>query len=315
MSKPLVVVGSINADLYVEIARMPAIGETILGEDGAIRAGGKGANQAAAAARLGVETWFIGNLGSDAFAPPLRLALEGAGVKLDLLNQVDGPTGQAFVLLQKNGQNSIIVIGGANQNWSGLNDEARTQIRASGGVLLQREIPDEINMEAAHTAHAAGIPVILDAGGADRPFDDELLKLVTILSPNETELGRLTGMPTATNEQVVAAARSLHAKGVGSVLVKLGERGTMLVPNKGSVLVHGVFRVPVIDSTGAGDCFTAAYAAATVGGMAETARLRFASAAAALCVQKKGALGSMPSRELVKRFLQTRSFEAVPTDE
>jgi ribokinase len=130
-----------------------------------------------------------------------------------------------------------------------------------------------------------------------------------VLSPNESELARLTGLPTASDEQVVAAARALQAKGVGTVLVKLGARGALLVPAQGPVIVHGAFKVPVVDTTGAGDCFTAAYAAGFVGGMPDRSSLRFACAAAAMAVQKKGAMSSMPSREAVKQFLQTRSSD------
>lgn len=314
MSKLLTVVGSINADLYVEVERLPKPGETIIGQDAAFRPGGKGANQAAAAARLGIETWLSGNLGSDAFAPPLRQALEGAGVKVDLVNQVDGPTGQAIILLQQGGENSIIVVAGANREWVELDEATRDSIRNSGLLLLQREIPEDINLEAAHIAHAAGVPVILDAGGSDEPLSKELMPLITVLSPNETELARLTGMPTTTNEQVAAAARRLQDLGIGSVLVKLGNRGAMLVPKTGKLIVHGVFKVKVVDTTGAGDCFTAAFAAGLVGGMKEASCVRFACAAAAMSVQKKGALPSMPSRDAVKRFLLTRSTVDKPVE-
>jgi ribokinase len=309
MNTSLLVIGSINADLYVEVPRLPGLGETIAGMDAAMRPGGKGANQAVAAARLGSETWFAGKLGSDAYAPPLRLALEGAGVQLDLLDQVDGPTGQAVILLQQGHDNAIIVIGGANREWVELDDAVHQRLRQCGALLLQGEIPDPINLEAAHAARTAGVPVILDAGGAGGAVLPALLPLVDILSPNEHELAVLSGMPTTTNEQALAAARALQARGAHTLLVKLGQRGAMLVPEQGKPVVHGAFQVNVVDTTGAGDCFTAAYAVATVGGMQPQARLRFACAAAALCVMRKGAIASMPSREAVKRFLMSSSSE------
>jgi ribokinase len=310
MNKSLLVIGSINADLYVEVPRLPGTGETIAGIDAAMRPGGKGANQAVAASRLGVETWFAGKLGSDAYAPPLRLALEGAGVEVDLMEQVDGPTGQAVILLQPGGENSIIVVGGANREWVDLDDRVHARLREVGAVLLQGEIPDAINLEACHAARAAGVPVILDAGGSGGAVMPALLPLVDILSPNEHELAVLSSMPTGTNEEVLAAARSLQAKGAHTLLVKLGGRGAMLVPEQGKPVIHGAFEVKVVDTTGAGDCFTAAYAVATVGGMQPQARLRFACAAAALSVMRKGAIPSMPNREAVKRFLMSNSHEA-----
>jgi ribokinase len=309
MSKSLLVIGSINADLYVEVPRLPGPGETIAGIDAAVRPGGKGANQAVAASRLGVETWFAGKLGSDAYAPPLRLALEGAGVETDLIEQVDGPTGQAVILLQPGGTNSIIVVGGANREWVELDERVHARLREVGAVLLQCEIPDAINLEAAHAARALGVPVILDAGGSGGVVMSALLPLVDILSPNEHELAVLTSMPTATNEEVLAAARSLQVKGAHTLLVKLGARGAMLVPEQGKPVIHSAFEVNVVDTTGAGDCFTAAYAVATVGGMQPQARLRFACAAAALSVMRKGAIPSMPNREAVKRFLMSNTHE------
>jgi ribokinase len=310
MNKSILVVGSINADLYVDVARLPKVGETVRGQDAEVFPGGKGANQAVAAARLGVETWFAGKLGSDAYAPLLETALENAGVHSELVQQMDGPSGQAIILSQPNsGDNAIIVIGGANQEWYELDDVVHERLRDVGALLLQCEIPESINLEAAHAARSAGVPVILDVGGNGGKIMASLLPLVDILSPNEHELAVLSGMPTTTNEEILSAARALQAQGAHSLLIKLGARGAMLVPENGKPLVHAAFAVKTVDSTGAGDCFTAAYAVATVGGMQPQARLRFACAAAALSVMRKGAIPSMPSREAVKRFLMSNTNE------
>lgn len=306
MTKPLLVLGSLNADLYVEIDRLPRPGETIAGGGAAVRPGGKGANQAAAAARLGQPTFFAGHHGDDAFAPPLRAALAGAGVKLDLLSRLPGPTGQAFILLQRGGENSIVIVGGANQAWRGVGAPVRRRLANCGALLLQREIPESVNLAAARLARRAGVPVVLDAGGATTPLPSALLRLVDVLSPNETELARLSGRPTANDAQVLAAARVLQRRGVGTVLVKLGARGALLVPRFGRPLRQRAFRVPVVDTTGAGDCFTAAYTVGLLEAMPESDRLRFACAAAALCVQAKGAMPSMPRRAAVERFLSRR---------
>ncbi|MBA2479438.1 MAG: ribokinase [Planctomycetes bacterium] len=302
MPKPLLVVGSVNADLYVEIDRLPAPGETLDGSNAAMRPGGKGANQAAAAARLGQATWFAGQLGTDAFASALRVALGDAGVKLDHLAMVEGPTGQAFILLQRGGENSIIIVGGANQRWGQIPGALASRIASAGAVLLQREIPDEVNLLVARLAKTANVPVVMDVGGADRPLSPELLGLVAVLSPNESELARLTGMATSTRDEVVTAARSLMRSGVATVLVKLGKRGALLVSAANEPIEHPAFPVSVVDTTGAGDCFTAAYTVALLEGQSERNRLGFACSAAALCIQKKGAMPSMPLRSEVEQF-------------
>ena len=303
MPAPLLVLGSVNADLYVAIDRLPERGETIPGRDTAMRPGGKGANQAAAAARLGIATWFVGQVGADNHAAPLRAALVASGVDTALLGATTGETGQAFILLQRGGENSIIIVPGANHAWSEPPAAAIARIGHSGAVLLQREVPEIVNRAAARAAAAAGVPVVLDAGGADAPLPDDLLPLITVLSPNETELARLSGQATSTEAEVLAAARALQARGVGTVLVKLGARGSLLVPATGDPIRQNIFRVPVVDTTGAGDCFTAAYTVALLEGQTEIQRLRFSAAAAALCVQRLGAMPSMPARADVDALL------------
>lgn len=297
------VVGSINADLYLRLARLPQPGETIPGRDAAMRPGGKGANQAAAAARLGAEVRFVGQVGNDSYAAQLRAALADCAVDTALLAGVSGPSGQAMILLQDDGENAIILVGGANQAWTGLSSAAETAIRGSQAVLLQREIPDAINRTAAAVAHAAGVPVVLDAGGSDAPLDPGWLAQVAVLSPNETELARLTGVDTSTDAMVLTAAQGLLAQGVGSVLVKLGARGSVLLEPGQSPVTFGVFAADVVDTTGAGDCFTAAYSVALVEGRAPLERLRFAAAAAALCISRIGAMPAMPERAAVEALL------------
>jgi ribokinase len=304
MVRHLLVVGSANADLYVEIERLPLPGETLPGHKAAVRPGGKGANQAAAAARLGLPTRFAGRFGTDAFAAPLRSALAEAGADLSPSRDVPGPTGQAFILLQQGGENSIVLVGGANRAWEA---EPRFELAGAGALLLQREIPDSVNLAAARAARTAGVPVVLDCGGDDTPLPTELLALIDVVSPNESELARLTGLPTEDDDAVLAAARWLQARGVGTVLVKLGSRGCLLVPAVGDTIRQTAFRVPVVDTTGAGDCFTGAYTVGLVEGLPEARRLRLACAAAALCVQGLGAMPSMPTRAATEAFLATQA--------
>ncbi len=300
----ITVVGSINADLYVRLARIPLPGETLAGRDATMRPGGKGANQAAAVAQLGMPVRFVGQVGDDAYAPVLRAELCAAGVDDALMIGIAGPSGQAMILLQDDGENAIILSGGANHQWAGgLPAAAAGSIAASQVVLLQREIPEAINQQAAAAAHAARVPVVLDAGGADAPLDPAWLAQVAVLSPNETELARLTGLDTSTDAAVQRAARALLAQGVGTVLVKLGSRGSVLLAGNTAPISFGVFAVDVVDTTGAGDCFTAAYAVALAEGRPALECLRFAAAAAALCIGKLGAMPAMPDRAAVEALL------------
>ncbi|CAM6036804.1 unnamed protein product [Sphagnum compactum] len=310
-SAPLVVIGSINADIYVEVERLPHEGETIAARSGQTFPGGKGANQAACAALLSYPTYFVGQVGEDGHANLVKEALASAGVNLEHLNVVKGPTGHALVMLQPGGRNSIIIVGGANASWPRLDDgigqlSANVQqlIHQAGAVLLQREVPDTVNLEAAKVARIAKVPVIMDAGGAEGPIPEELLKFVTVLSPNETELARLTGMPTKSLEDVIDAASKIQEMGVKQVLVKMGEHGSVLVREDGPPLMQAAILAPVVvDTTGAGDTFTAAYAVALIEHQSPVEALRFAAAAASLCVRSKGTIPSMPKRKAVMQLL------------
>lgn len=303
MPSILAVLGSVNADLYVEVDRLPLPGETIPGSGAAIRPGGKGANQAVAAARLEQATRFLGQWGDDAHAGMLRDALASSQVDLSAAQGVPGPSGQAFIVLQKGGENSIIIVGGANQAWNGISEKMQAAINSAGTLLLQREVPESVNLAAAKIASAARVPVILDAGGAMGPLPKELLSRLAVLSPNETELARLTNLPTETDAQVHTAALALQSQGVKEVLVKLGKRGALLIRENGQTLTQGIFPIKVVDTTGAGDCFTAAFVVARMEERNAQECLRFASAAASVCVSRLGAMPSMPTRAEVERLL------------
>ncbi|KAJ0257208.1 Ribokinase [Hirschfeldia incana] len=309
---PLVVVGSANADIYVEIERLPKEGETISAKTGQTLAGGKGANQAACGAKLDHPTYFVGRLGDDAHGKLIAGALGdggGCGVRLDYVKEVkEEPTGHAVVMLQSDGQNSIIIVGGANmRGWPEvMGDDELEIVRNAGVVLLQREIPDSINLQVAKAVKKAGVPVILDVGGMDTPIPNELFDSIDILSPNETELSRLTGMPTETFEQISQAVAKCHKLGVKQVLVKLGSKGSALFIEGEEPIQQSIIpAAQVVDTTGAGDTFTAAFAVAMVEGKSHVECLRFAAAAASLCVQVKGAIPSMPDRTSVLKLLQS----------
>ncbi|OMO74571.1 Ribokinase [Corchorus capsularis] len=337
---PLVVVGSANADIYVEIDRLPNEGETISAKTGQTLAGGKGANQATCGAKLSYPTYFVGQVGDDANGKLITEALGNGGVCLEYLKSLGKgvPTGHAVVMLQSDGQNSIIIVGGANMScWpEKLSDQDLDVVKKAGIVLLQREIPDSVNIQVAKNleeesdmvakrfypnatcvdysqvkaeemaARSAGVTIIMDAGGMDTPMPQELLNYVDILSPNESELGRLTGMPTESFEQISQAAAKCHKMGVKQVLVKLGAKGSALfVEGEEPIRQPIIPAAQVLDTTGAGDTFTAAFAVALVEGKPKEECMRFAAAAASLCVQVKGAIPSMPDRKSVLNLLQS----------
>ncbi|EPS58911.1 hypothetical protein M569_15900, partial [Genlisea aurea] len=305
---PLVVVGSANADIYLEIDRLPKEGETISARTGQTLAGGKGANQAVCGAKLEYPTYFIGQVGEDAHGKLITEALESGGVFVDYLKSVgDSPTGHAVVMLQSDGQNSIIIVGGANmESWPGdLPQKDLEVVRNAGIVLLQREIPDSINVQVAKAARSAGVPVILDAGGMDLPLPKELLDYIDILSPNESELARLTNLPTESFDQIKQAVDKCFEMGVKQVLVKLGSKGSVLFEEGEEPIAQSIVpAAKVVDTTGAGDTFTAAFSVALVEGKSPGECLKFAAAAASLCVQVKGAIPSMPDRNSVLKLLQ-----------
>nr|CAB3473811.1 unnamed protein product [Digitaria exilis] len=279
---PIVVVGSANADIYVEVDRLPLAGETVAAHAGRSLAGGKGANQAACGGRLALgPTYLVARVGDDANGRLLEGALADAGgVRTDRVARApDAPSGHAVVMLMPDGQNSIIIVGGANmEGWAaGIGAEDLDLIQKAGVLLLQREIPDWVNTQAAQAAKSAGVPVIMDAGGMDAPVPRELLSLVDIFSPNETELARLTGMPTETFEQISQAAGQCHKMGVKEVLVKLGSQGSALfVEGEEPIRQSIIPATEVVDTTGAGDTFTSAFAVALVEGKPKKECMRFA---------------------------------------
>ncbi|CAK7327726.1 unnamed protein product [Dovyalis caffra] len=297
---PLVVVGSANADIYLEIDRLPKVGETISAKSGQILAGGKGANQAACGGKLSYPTYFMGQVGEDAHGKLITEALKNGGVNLNYVrNLSEVPTGHAVVMLQSDGQNSIIIVGGANMScWpEKLSDEDLEVVRNAGIVLLQREIPDSVNIQVAKdlredsayttikAAKSASVPVILDAGGMDAPMTPELLNVVDFFSPNESELARLTGMSTESFEQIGRAVIKCHKMGVKQVLVKLGAKGSALFVEGEKPIQQPIFSAAkVLDTTGAGDTFTASFAVALVEGKSKEESMRFAGMAGVLFV-------------------------------
>ncbi|NLD51985.1 MAG: ribokinase [Clostridiales bacterium] len=302
--RSICVIGSLNVDLTVTLPRFHQPGETISGSDFHTYAGGKGGNQAVAAARLGVPTRFVGKLGDDENGAFYLRTLKQEGVDVAGIQVLPGvPSGVALIEVDSQGENRIAIVAGAN----GQVDQqhiaaALPKVPADAVCLLQLEIPMPSVVYAATACRARGGLVILDPAPAV-PLEDGLLQQVDYLTPNEGELGLLTGMPTQSDAQVEAAARCLLQRGVGAVVAKLGGRGCLYVDGQTTLKVPG-FKVQVVDTTAAGDSFNAGLAAALARDMAIEKALCFANAVGALSVTGAGAQGAMPRYEQALQLME-----------
>lgn len=305
MGSGVTVVGSLNADLVVSVRRFPAPGETVTGADFTVFPGGKGANQAYAAARLAAGSLavrMVGRVGDDAYGGWLRQNLANAGVDVAHVGTLDGlPTGLALITIDAGGQNQIVVVPGTNGAFvPGQLSQAHHAVAAAAVVLLQLEVPLPTVQTAARVAKESGGIVILDPAPA-RALADMLLRSVDYLTPNESELSVLTGSaPQATlrRSEAVTRARQLIARGARRVVVKMGRQGALVVTDTTEHL-YPAFPVEAVDTTAAGDAFNAGLAVGLARGMGEVEAIRYASAAGALCVTQRGAQPSMPTHEAV----------------
>lgn len=310
------VCGSINADRILHIDQVPTVGATVAAKNLTVGPGGKGANQAVAAARAGAPVAFIGQHGDDEAGDLLRHAIMAEGIDCRGLRQVTGPSGQAMILLQDDGDNAIVVHGGANTTWTGLDPEQAAIIAGSRALLLQREIPLNIITQAATIAREAGVPVILDAGGSLTPVATDLLALVDLFSPNRSELAACLDRELPDDEDDLIEQATEWCDSVANatgrmpdLLLKNGAAGSCYIHRDAAGHFERIHRqpalkVPVRDTTGAGDCFTATYLVArTIEGLPIDDAMRFASAAAALCIGRDGALPSMPHRADIDALL------------
>jgi ribokinase len=302
----IVVAGSLNADLVVRVDRFPASGETLRGRRFDVFAGGKGGNQAAAAARLGGHVAMVGQVGGDAYGTWLRASLEASGVDVVCV-ATDGAvsSGVALITTDAAGQNTIVVVAGANGTFTPDRlAPAATLLRQASVVLLQLEVPIATVERAAAEARTAGAMLLLDpAPAADVP--DQLLALASLVTPNESELASLTAAPLdgpTPDDEIDRRAQRLLARGAEAVLVKLGARGARLVtPSRRAA--WPAFPVEVVDTTAAGDAFNGALAVALAGRASLDDAIRFACAAGALSVTRAGAQPSMPTSAEVERLL------------
>jgi ribokinase len=303
----LVVVGSLNMDLVVRTPHLPRPGETILGRDFMTAPGGKGANQTVAAAKLGAAVHMVGRVGGDDFGRALRENLHAAGADdRYVFTEESAATGIAIIEVEASGQNTIVVAPGANAQVARADvDAARSIITSSQVVIAQLEIPLDTVRYALNMARAANVLTILNPAPA-QSLSTELLSLVDLLVPNESEAALLTGIEVTDEASAEQAARQLQQRGARAVVVTLGERGALALDE------HRVWRVPpfrvkAIDATAAGDAFVGALATAYASHDDLEAALREASAAGALAATKFGAQPSLPTRAELDEFLKHAS--------
>ncbi|MDE3720728.1 ribokinase [Nocardiopsis sp. N85] len=304
MSAPRVAVfGSVNMDLvaYVDVA--PATGETVTGTAFRQVPGGKGANQAVAAARAGADTVFLGAVGDDAFGVELRENLVAAGIDTTGLRTVTGPSGIAHIVVDGRAGNSIIVVPGANGEVVGTVAGDRELIGGADALLLQLELPMEAVVAAARAGRALGVPVHLTPAPA-RELPDELLESVDVLIPNEHEAAAITGRPDPREAMTALLER------VPEVLITLGGEGSLYGTRDAEPVHTPALKVEAVDTTAAGDTFCGSFAVARAEGADPREAMRFAAAAAALSVQRPGASSSMASRAEVEDLLRSHGRSA-----
>ncbi|HED1413777.1 TPA: ribokinase [Enterobacter hormaechei subsp. steigerwaltii] len=299
----LVVLGSINADHILNLDTFPTPGETVTGNQYQVAFGGKGANQAVAAGRSGANIAFIACTGDDDTGERVRKQLASDNIDIAPVSVVAGEsTGVALIIVNAEGENVIGIHAGANAALTTERVEAQRGIIAGAeALLMQLESPVESVLAAAKIAHENHTSVLLNPAPA-RVLSDELLALVDIITPNETEAEKLTGIRVENDDDAARAALALHEKGIGTVIITLGSRGVWASVNGEGRRVPG-FKVKAIDTIAAGDTFNGALVTALLEGKAMDDAIRFAHAAAAIAVTRKGAQPSVPWRKEIDEFL------------
>lgn len=303
----IIVFGSINMDLVTKTPRLPVAGETLTGYEFFTAGGGKGANQAVAAARLGISTQIVGRLGNDDFGRQLLRHLQAAGVQTDgVLVDETTSSGVAVITVDDAGENNIIIIGGANGRLNETDVERlRSRLPGAAALLMQLEIPMATVQLAAQVAHSAGVPVILDPAPA-QDIPDDLYPLIDIITPNQLEASQLVGFPVDGQEAARQASAELQQRGVSTVIVKLGDRGVFCATAEETFFVPA-FSVQAVDTVAAGDAFNGALAVALAQGRLLREAVVWGAVAGALSATKAGAQPSLPDRETFEAFLKQRS--------
>jgi ribokinase len=297
----ILVIGSLNADLVVKSPRFPQPGETISGEDLQIIPGGKGANQAVAAARQGTSVTMIGRVGNDSFGPFLVDSLKSDQVDITHISKDESATGTAIIVVDSNGQNSIVLSAGANGKVSPKNVDA---FQADAKILLlQLEIPLDTVTYSAKWGKQKGLTVILNPAPA-RELPDELIENIDYITPNETELSLLTGLEVKDASSAQEAAKALLKRGAKNVIVTLGSKGALLITGSNITQIDS-YKVDVTDTTAAGDSFIGGFASALIRNTELEEAVKYGNACGALAVTKFGAQPSLPTKLEVETFIRT----------
>ena len=307
--RPLVVsLGGINIDLVAIADRFPAAGETVVGRRFLTYPGGKGANQAVAAARMGAPTAMVGRVGNDLFGPQVTDSLAAAGVDVSAIAVApEVSTGIAVIIIDAAGQNRIIQVLGANDTCGAAEAErVRNLLDSLSVLLLQLEVSVELSLQVAQAAAAAGKTVILDPSPV-RPLPAAFYDCCSIITPNETDAAALVGFPVTDLDSAARAADALLSRGVGAAIITLGEQGAYYATADGGEY-QPPFPVDAVDSVGAGDAFNGALAAALAAGQTLPQAAQWAAAGGALAVTKVGAQDAMPTSQEVAAFLSSRGI-------
>ncbi|MGH2398760.1 MAG: ribokinase [bacterium] len=306
----MVVVGSLNMDLVVKAPRLPAVGETVTRGTFGTFPGGKGANQAVAAARLGASVRMVGAIGKDSFGTQLKAALRHDGVDVSGVVEIDdAPSGVAMITVGPQGENTIVVAPGANFRLTAAHvDAAAETIARSQILLIQLEIPLDTATRAAEIAANAHVRVVLDPAPApDSPLPDRWMRLVNVITPNEVEAKALTGTNASDERGAREAAEKLLARGCRSAVIKLGARGAFVADGDVRTVIPAIY-VDAVDTTAAGDAFAGALGVALGEGRPLTDAVRFANVAGAISVTRMGAQPSMPRRAEIVEFAAARKI-------
>lgn len=303
MKKNIVVIGSSNTDMVVMTSHFPAPGETILGGEFLMNAGGKGANQAVAAARCGGRVNFIGKVGKDIFGENAVQNIKNEGINVSgISTDPDSASGVAQIIVDQKGENSIVVAPGANLKLNRADiDHASGQIEQADIILMQLEIPVDTILYAAKKAFNLGKKVILNPAPATT-LPEELIKYLYIITPNEIETELLTGIKVTDQASAAKAAKELKSKGVENVIITLGAKGAFVFTDHLNEIVPA-YEVQAVDTTAAGDCFNGVLAVGLANGLEMLESIRFANRAASIAVTRAGAQISMPTRHEVENSL------------
>lgn len=303
----VVVYGSINTDLIAYTPTLPTKGETLLGNSYLMALGGKGANQAVAAARLKADVHMVGHVGDDTFGRLVLNQLAGFGVEVSRVEMIrDQGTGLAMISVDDNGDNTIIVLSGANMDFD-QKDVERTQDLFSDAqvLLLQLEVPVEADLAVARAAHEQGVRVIVDPAPAAH-LPEEMYRIADIMTPNEVETEMMVGIRPVSPDEASDAADRLRSRGLDTAVITLGSGGVFCASGTESIHLPA-FQVDAIDTVGSGDAFNGGLAVALSEGLPIDQALTWGAAAGALCTTRSGAAAAMPNRVEVMKLLATSS--------